>query len=173
MFKIVKKWLNKRRTFNDEDRLKSQETRAINKLRKVKLQILTERVESLRRRHDEQRLTQELEELEDEMLPPEEEERDDNNIHQQTQEDNPDQMITQLIMSAFSAQKAKPKETDGVPRTTYTDEEIRKFKKSIPKPQLILIKSLSDDKLEDLILSRIPNVDSDTVARAKVILRGK
>lgn len=95
---------------------------------------------------------------------------------------NPEYLLTNLLLSAFSKQQPNnqrentslsltPQTPAGVTAPAYTDAQLRELKSKLSPEILAQIPKIPDNILSSQIVAQLPDIDADSLKRAIAILR--
>jgi len=162
LFKKKNKYYN----ITDEDRQKSIEIR---KIKKEQNNLLFD-MEILKKKADIQKVQLEINKIKAEIFDEEEE------YEELEQKDNSSElMLMSLITNLFQKgnTNAQPQQIESPPKVSVSlpDSELKTVLKSIPKLQQKILKAMSDENLNALLIDKFPIYDDDTRSRAIKLLK--
>jgi len=80
-------------------------------------------------------------------------------------------MLAQKILTPAAAQPPTTQQPTST-TTSMSDEQLREILETVPSKYLKLARSMSDDSLRGIIVSRLPGIDADTCNRAIRMVKG-
>jgi hypothetical protein len=152
--------------FTDEDRETSADVRRA----KAELKRMQYEKEKMIQQIELERTRAELRELQEELYDYDEE--------TEVPVNTPETMLMQMLMNAFSTNNlnkdttttstytASDTDLNNNNKISMTDEQLMEMAKQIPKKYLVEARKMNDDMLINLLKSKLPNCDDDTINRA-------
>jgi len=153
---------------------KSKVTRLSNEIQSITLKAKERQLRRLKQKLEEREMQAQIEEMEEELYGDDDEEEDNPSSLMQS----PEALLMSIIANATlknnqpaTVQTPILNNNSDVAGVKITDEEIREFKKKLPKAALKYFKNLTDEELEAQIKAKMPHIDDNTIDRAVIILR--
>jgi len=154
---------------NEDDTLRRIQKKQ-KELRKEKLALWEQQLDSLRMKQEQLKMEAEIAEIESQLSQFDEEDGEDSDSQDPM---SPEALLTGIVAQSFASPKqAVSQEQQGqTTMLTFTDEQIRQLKENMPSAYKLQLHILSDDQVKAMIKMKYPQVDNDTLNRAVGILR--
>jgi hypothetical protein len=149
-------------------------------IRKTRAEIYRRRLEEIQAKQEEILLEEEIQRAEAQLNDFEDDEDDDDGVNPADAVMNPDRLLMGLLNKILSkpsltppsvAAAVPPSPPAQTAKISYTDDQIRQFKKQIPTSYQKQIFKMPDDEIVSALLDRFPDLDNDTIKRAVPILK--
>lgn len=161
MFNFIRKYIAKRHTFTDMDRLNSQTTRTLLAMRKQRLKAMNERLKELQLRQSEQQIEESIAELEEKInggYDFDDNENDDAPVDS----GDIDTVFSDFVKTILSSKKIPVAKN----KTTLSDEEIEAISAQFTPSQIAAFKKYDYATQAALIKSQFPRLSDDAIKEA-------